>query len=142
MSLIVRDRHKFNPHMSAFIVGSLRAGFRLGLINKNEPITLEVLGFYCVIPRSLVKCTLVKNEVQKRVRGHILHTKRCAESTFKTIKAEFVYPQRFKPFEQLQLELLDYVHRFNNICFNEIPGYLSPGELRDPSPYQICPPWC
>jgi len=38
-----------------------------------------------------------------------------AESTFKMIKAEFVYSRRFDTLDQLQLELADYVHWFNTI---------------------------
>ena len=53
-----------------------------------------------------------------------------AESTFKMIKAEFVYSRRFETLEQLQLELLDYVHWFNNIRLHGPLGYLSPAEFK------------
>ena len=53
-----------------------------------------------------------------------------AESTFKMIKAEFVYSRRFETLEQLQLELLDYVHWFNNIRLHGTLGYLSPAEFK------------
>lgn len=33
-----------------------------------------------------------------------------AESTFKMIKAEFIYHRRFESLEQLQVELADYMH--------------------------------
>jgi transposase InsO family protein len=50
--------------------------------------------------------------------NHSLSMKGCpydnavAESTFKMIKVEFIYYRRFETPEQLQLELLDYVHWF------------------------------
>jgi transposase InsO family protein len=53
-----------------------------------------------------------------------------AESTFKMIKAEFVYSRRFETLEQLQLELSDYVHWFNNIRLHGTLGYLSPEEFK------------
>ena len=53
-----------------------------------------------------------------------------AEATFKMIKAEFVYSRRFETLEQLQLELLDYVHWFNNIRLHGTLGYLSPAEFK------------
>ncbi len=53
-----------------------------------------------------------------------------AESTFKMIKAEFVYSRRFDSLYQLQLELADYVHWFNNIRLHGTLGYLSPAEFK------------
>jgi transposase InsO family protein len=41
------------------------------------------------------------------------------------IKAEFFYSRRFETLEQLQYELLDYVHWFNNIRLHGALGYLS-----------------
>lgn len=53
-----------------------------------------------------------------------------AESTFKVIKAEFVYNRRFDTIGQLQLELADYVHWFNNIRLHGSLGYLTPAEYK------------
>ncbi len=53
-----------------------------------------------------------------------------AESTFKMIKAEFVSCRRFDTLDQLQLELADYVHWFNNIRLHGTLGYLSPAEFK------------
>ena len=53
-----------------------------------------------------------------------------AESTFKMIKAEFVSCRRFDTLEQLQLELADYVHWFNNIRLHGTLGYLAPAEFK------------
>ena len=52
------------------------------------------------------------------------------QSTFKMIKAEFVYSRRFDSLYQLQLELADYVHWFNNIRLHGTLGYLSPAEFK------------
>ncbi len=38
-----------------------------------------------------------------------------AESNFKMIKAEFICSRRFETLEHFQMELLEYVHWFNNI---------------------------
>ena len=57
-----------------------------------------------------------------------------AESTFKMIKAEFVYRRRFDTLEQLQAELADYVHWFNNFRLHGTLGYLTPAEFK-----QTCP---
>ena len=65
-----------------------------------------------------------------------LSTKDCqfdnavAESTSKIIKAKFDFYRRFETLEQLQLELLDYVHWFNNIRLHGTLGYLSPAEFK------------
>jgi transposase InsO family protein len=53
-----------------------------------------------------------------------------AESTFKMIKAEFVYSRRFEMLEQLQMELSDYIHWFNNIRLHRTLGYLSTAEFK------------
>ena len=53
-----------------------------------------------------------------------------AESTFKAIKIEFVNHRRFFTLEQLQAELADYVHWFNNIRLHGTLGYKTPVEFR------------
>lgn len=53
-----------------------------------------------------------------------------AESTFKMIKAEFVYRRHFETLEQLQLELSDYVHWFNHIRIHSTLDYMTPVEYR------------
>lgn len=52
-----------------------------------------------------------------------------AESTFKIIKAEFVSSRHLETLDQLQLELSDYAHWFNNIHLHGVLGYLSPVEF-------------
>ena len=56
-----------------------------------------------------------------------------AESTFKMIKTEFVYRRSFETLWQLQLELADYVHWFNNLRLHSTLGYLSPVEFKHAS---------
>ena len=53
-----------------------------------------------------------------------------AESTFKAIKTEFVKRRHFQTLEQLQAELADYVHWFNNIRLHGTLGYKTPVEFR------------
>jgi transposase InsO family protein len=49
-----------------------------------------------------------------------------AESTFRIIKAEFMYGRNFGSIERLRMECADYVHWFNNIRIHGSLGYLSP----------------
>ena len=49
-----------------------------------------------------------------------------AESTFRMIKAAFASCRRFDTLNQLQLELADDVHWFNNIRLHGTLGYLAP----------------
>lgn len=76
---------------------------------------------------NLLDCFLIKRS---------LSTKSCpydnavAEATFKIIKTEFVSLRRFETIEQLQLELGDYVHWFNNIRLHGTLDYLTPTEFK------------
>jgi len=49
------------------------------------------------------------------------------------IKAEFIYSRRLETLEQLQLELADYVHWFNNIRLHGTLGHMFPVEYRKQS---------
>jgi putative transposase len=53
-----------------------------------------------------------------------------AESTFKLLKAEFVYGRNFGSLERLKLELGDYINWFNNFRSHSSLGYLSPCEFK------------
>jgi transposase InsO family protein len=53
-----------------------------------------------------------------------------AESTFKTLKAEFVYGRNFDSIERLRLELGDYINWYNNFRIHGSLGYLSPKEYK------------
>lgn len=53
-----------------------------------------------------------------------------AESTYKSFKKEFVYPNQFQTLEQLQAELFDYVNWWNHIRLHGTLGYQSPVSFR------------
>ncbi|MBU9712361.1 IS3 family transposase [Bacillus tamaricis] len=53
-----------------------------------------------------------------------------AEATFKTIKTEFVHGKVFSSQHELDLELFDYVHWYNNIRIHGSLGYLTPSEYK------------
>jgi putative transposase len=53
-----------------------------------------------------------------------------AEATFKTIKTEFVRGVVFSNQHELDLELFDYVHWFNNIRIHGSLDYLTPTEYK------------
>ena len=54
-----------------------------------------------------------------------------AESTFKMLKTEFIYRRRFNSLEQLQWELADHVHWYNNLRPHSSLGYLAPVEYKN-----------
>jgi transposase InsO family protein len=49
-----------------------------------------------------------------------------AESTYKSLKVEFVYPNHFKTLEQLNIQLFDYVHWWNYLRLHGTLGYETP----------------
>lgn len=53
-----------------------------------------------------------------------------AEATFKVFKTEFANQAHFSTLNQLELELNDYVHWFNNIRIHGTLGYLTPIEFK------------
>ena len=53
-----------------------------------------------------------------------------AEATYKVIKTEFAFNRRFESFEELKLDLFDYVHWYNNIRIHSSLDYLAPVEFR------------
>ena len=53
-----------------------------------------------------------------------------AEATFKVIKTEFVYNERFESLEELQYKLADYVNWFNNHRIHSAIGYLTPYQYK------------
>ncbi|CAM3739517.1 Integrase catalytic domain-containing protein [Erysipelothrix urinaevulpis] len=53
-----------------------------------------------------------------------------AEATFKSIKTEFVYPNRFETLQQLKQELSVYVWWFNNKRYHQTLNYLTPVQYR------------
>ena len=53
-----------------------------------------------------------------------------AEATYKVIKTEFAFSRIFKDFNELESELFDYVHWYNNIRIHGSLGYLTPIEYK------------
>lgn len=61
-----------------------------------------------------------------------LSIKRCpydnaiAESTFKAVKTEFIYPNRFRTLDELNLQLSDYINWFNHHRIHGSLNYQTP----------------
>ena len=53
-----------------------------------------------------------------------------AEATYKVIKTEFAFNRIFSNFEELELELFDYVNWYNNIRIHSSLSYLTPVEYK------------
>ena len=53
-----------------------------------------------------------------------------AEATFKIIKTEFIYQQKFETVEELRRELFDYVNWYNNKRIHGSLGYQTPVEYK------------
>ena len=49
-----------------------------------------------------------------------------AEATFKIFKTEFVKGRHFDSLEELELELMDYIHWYNHIRIHGTLNYTSP----------------
>ncbi|MFI3686083.1 IS3 family transposase [Vagococcus fluvialis] len=49
-----------------------------------------------------------------------------SESTYKSFKVEFVWPNTFTTLDQLSFELFDYVHWWHNIRYHSTLNYMSP----------------
>ena len=54
-----------------------------------------------------------------------------AEATFKVIKTEFAFNRRFESFEELEIELFDYVNWYNNIRIHGSLDYETPVSYRE-----------
>ena len=82
---------------------------------KNQAIDDTLKAFH--IKRSLsMKGCLYDNAV--------------AEATFKVVKTEFVYNERFESLKELQYKLADYVNWFNNHRIHSALGYLTPYQYK------------
>lgn len=53
-----------------------------------------------------------------------------AEATYKIIKTEFAFNRIFESFEELELELFDYVNWYNNVRIHGSLNYLTPIEYK------------
>lgn len=54
-----------------------------------------------------------------------------SESTYKSFKVEFIWPNVFTSLEQLSFELSDYVYWWNHIRYHSTLNYLSPVNYRE-----------
>ena len=53
-----------------------------------------------------------------------------AEAMYKVVKTEFAYNRIFNSFEELEIELFDYVNWYNTIRIHGTLGYITPVEYR------------
>ena len=53
-----------------------------------------------------------------------------AEATYKIIITEFAHNRRFENFEQLKLDLFDYINQYTNISIHGSLNYHTPKEFR------------
>lgn len=53
-----------------------------------------------------------------------------AEASYKIIKTEFAFNRIFESFEELELELFDYVNWYNNVRIHGSLNYLTPIEYK------------
>ena len=54
------------------------------------------------------------------------HDNAVAESTYKSTKVEFVYPNKFETLKELKVQLFDYVHWWNHLRLHGSLGYETP----------------
>jgi putative transposase len=54
-----------------------------------------------------------------------------SEAVNKIMKTEFIYQNKFKTLEELQLELAEYIYWYNNLRIHGSLGYLTPVEYRE-----------
>ena len=53
-----------------------------------------------------------------------------SEAMNKVLKVEFIYQNKFKTLEELELQLAEYIYWYNNIRIHGSLGYISPAEFR------------
>jgi putative transposase len=53
-----------------------------------------------------------------------------AESTFKAVKTEFIYPNRFRTLDELNLQLSDYINWFNHHRIHGSLNYQTPANYK------------
>ena len=58
------------------------------------------------------------------------HDNAVAEATYKIVKTEFAFNRRFESFEELELDLFDYVNWYNNIRIHGSLGYQEPSKYK------------
>ncbi len=113
---------------------------------KNADLVYKAI---CTIPYSLDKINIFHtdrgNEFKNKLIDEVIETfgiqrslskKGCpydnavAEATYKIVKTEFAYNRIFSSFEELETELFDYVHWYNNIRIHGALDYQTPVSYR------------
>ncbi|WP_236671811.1 IS3 family transposase [Enterococcus sp. BWB1-3] len=59
------------------------------------------------------------------------HDNAVAESTYKSTKVEFIYPNMFRSLQELDIQLVDYVHWWNHLRLHGSLGYETPIAYRN-----------
>lgn len=114
--------------------------------NKNAEMVYKAFG---KIPHKLDKINIFHtdrgNEFKNKIIDDVLKTfnitrslskKGCpydnavAEATYKIVKTEFAFNRIFSSFEELELELFDYVNWYNNIRIHGSLKYQTPVQYR------------
>lgn len=105
---------------SANTTNILNKAFSLGVEASNELYTNQnLLSFnWSVINNKSLKRNNMSN-------GYLSNV-----NTFKVFKTEFANQANFSTVDQLEIELNDYVHWFNNIRIHGTLGYLTPTEFK------------
>ena len=83
-----------------------------------------------LITSSFLTCSVHFNITRSLSNKGCPYDNSVAEAMFKVFKTEFANGAYFLTLEQLNLELHDYVHWFNNIRINGTLGYLTPIEFK------------
>ncbi|EAF9292153.1 IS3 family transposase [Listeria monocytogenes] len=60
----------------------------------------------------------------------VINDNAVAESTYKLVKKEFVYPNHFQTLKQLKVQLFDFVNWWNHIRLHGTLNYQSPVSFR------------
>ena len=114
--------------------------------NKNAELVYKAFG---TIKTNLNNINIFHtdrgNEFKNRIIDEVLATfnidrslskKGCpydnavAEATYKIIKTEFAFNRIFESFEELEIELFDYVNWYNNFRIHSSLNYLTPTEYK------------
>ena len=74
----------------------------------------------------IIEDILIKFDIQRSLsQKGTLYDNAVAEATYKIFKTEFCFNRIFNSFEQLELDLFDYVHWFNNFRIHNSLGYFT-----------------
>lgn len=127
----------FNREIIGFSTGEHKNAALVYRAFSTVKAPLSNIGMFHTDRGSEFKNTVIDDALNTFGISRSLSNKGCpydnavAEATFKIIKTEFVYGEKFDSLEQLQASLADYVHWFNNIRIHSSLNYLSPVEFKN-----------